>query len=99
MKYVYAALLLHASGQKINEENVRKILTATGGEAEEARIRALVAALSEVNIDEAIKAAPTIASTPAPASVPAPAQKKEEKEEKREEKKEEAIAGLGALFQ
>ena len=100
MMYVYAALLLHSSGQKINEESVKKILTATGGEADDARIRALVAALNEVNIDEALKAAPTVAATPAPAAAATLAQKKEEKKEEKEEKKEEeALAGLGALFQ
>jgi large subunit ribosomal protein L12 len=100
MKYVYAALLLHSSGQQVSEENLKKVLTATGGEVEDVRIRALVAALNEVNIDEALKAAPTIAAASAPAATAAPAQKKEEKEEKKEEKKEEeALAGLGALFQ
>ncbi|MFQ6077195.1 MAG: 50S ribosomal protein P1 [Candidatus Bathyarchaeia archaeon] len=97
MKYVYAALLLHSSGQKVDEESMQNVLRAAGGNVEEARIKALVAALSEVDIDEAIKPAPGIAAIPAPvapAAAPAPAEKKEEKEEKEEE----ALAGLSALF-
>jgi len=46
MKYVYAALLLHSWAQPINEENVKKVVSAAGGQIEEAQIKALVAALS-----------------------------------------------------
>jgi len=53
VKYVYAALLLHSSAQPVTEENVKKVVIAAGGQAEEAQVKALVAALSEVNIDEA----------------------------------------------
>lgn len=99
MKYVYAALLLHASKQKIDEESVKKVLDASGAEVDDTRVKALVASLSEVDIDEALKAAPGIVTT-AVAAAPAVEPTKEEKEEEKEEKKEEeAIAGLGALFQ
>jgi len=102
MKYVYAAMLLHSSGQKISEENVKKVLTAAGVNFDEARVKALVAAISEVNIDEAIKAASVIAvPAPGPAAAPTAGEgKKEEKKPAEEEKKkeEEALAGLGALF-
>src|SRR5947209_13399289 len=57
MKYVYAALLLHSWAQPVNEENVKKIVSAAGGQAEESQVKALVAALSEVNIDDALKSA------------------------------------------
>jgi large subunit ribosomal protein L12 len=100
MKYVYAAMLLHSSGQKISEENVKKVLTAAGVNADEARVKALVAAMSEVNIDEAIKAA-SVVTVPAggAASAPAAGEAKEEKKPAEEKKKEEeALAGLGALF-
>ncbi len=100
MKYIYAALLLHSAGQKVDEEKVRKVLEATGGEVDEVRVQALVAALEEVNIDEAIKSAPGIAVAPAPAApvvAPAPVEKKEEKKVE-EKKEEESLAGLGALF-
>ena len=95
MQYVYAALLLHVSGKKIDEEILKKVIASTGEAPDEARVKALVAALSEVDIDDAIKAAPGIAVTAGQeVATPAP----EKKEEKEEKKDEEAIAGLGALF-
>lgn len=98
MKYVYAAMLLHSSGQKISEDNVKKVLTAAGVGVDEARVKSLVAAMSEVNIDEAIKAASVI-NVPAGSAAPAAEGKKEEKKPADEKKKEEeALAGLGALF-
>ncbi|MEM4246572.1 MAG: 50S ribosomal protein P1 [Candidatus Bathyarchaeia archaeon] len=99
MKYIYAALLLHSSAKPVNEENMKQVLAAAGAEADEARIKALVASLAEVNIDEALKTALTVAPAPtAPeAAAPAEAKKKEEKP-KEEKKEEEALAGLGALF-
>ena len=101
MKYVYAALLLHSWAQPINEENVKKIVSAAGGQIEEAQIKALVAALAEVNIEEALKSASAMMVAPAPAAAPSPAEskKKEEKAPEDDKKKEEeALAGLGALF-
>jgi large subunit ribosomal protein L12 len=99
MKYVYAALLLHSSGQNIDEESLKKIMSATGGEVDEARVKALVASLAEVNIDEALKAGQTVIAAPAATkeTAPAPEAKKEEKKEEGK-KEEEAVAGLGALF-
>ena len=100
MKYVYAALLLHSSAQPITEENVKKVVSAAGSQVEEVQVKALVAALSEVNIDEALKSATMMPVAAAPAA-PAPSDaKKEEKKAGEDEKKkeEEALAGLGALF-
>ena len=105
MEYVYAAMLLHKAGKEINEKNISEVLTAAGVSADAVRIKALVASLTEVDIEEAIKTAPTMmAAAPAPAA-PAPAKKKEkpaekeEKDEEEESKKEEAaMEGLGALF-
>jgi large subunit ribosomal protein L12 len=94
MRYVYAALLIHASGKKVEEDNLKNVLTASGGDIDPARIKSLIASLSEVNIDEAIKMTPGIAVTPASSEATAPV-KEETKEEKEEE---EALAGLGALF-
>jgi len=101
MEYVYAALLLHKLKQEINEANVKNVVKAAGVEPNEAKVKALVAALSEVNIEEALKAAPVAVAAAAPAA-PAPAEAKggEKKKEAKEEKKgeEEALAGLSALF-
>jgi large subunit ribosomal protein L12 len=101
MEYIYSAMLLHSAGQKITEEHVKKVLTAAGVKPDEGRIKALVASLEGVNIDEAIKtAAVPVAVAPA---APAGAKTEEKKEEKKEKKKEEvsqeeAAAGLSALF-
>ena len=98
MEYVYAALLLHKAGKEINEENMKKVLSAAGIEPDEGRIKAIVASLEGKNIDEiianAVVAAPAAAAAPAQAAAPA----EEKKEEKEEKKEEEAAAGLGALF-
>ena len=60
MENIYAAMLLHKAGKEINEESVTKVLTAAGLTVDPVQVKALVASLSEVNIDEAIKAAPTM---------------------------------------
>lgn len=96
MKYIYAAMLLHASGAKIDEESIKKVITSTGEVPDDVRVKALVASLAEVNIDEAIKTAPGIVSMVTQEAKATAPEKKEE--EKKEEKEEEAIAGLGALF-
>ena len=103
MEYIYAAMLLHKAGKEINEENVSQILKAAGVKADQARVKALVAALAEVDIEEAIKSAPTLMAAPAAApaaEAPTEEAKKEEekKEEEEKEKEEAALEGLGALF-
>jgi len=108
MEYIYSAMLLHAAGKKITAENVKKVLTAAGVKADDARIKALTASLEGVNIDEAIKtAAVPVTAAPAatapeagaPAGEGKPEEKKEEKKKKEPEvSEEEAAAGLGALF-
>ncbi|MGQ9719941.1 MAG: 50S ribosomal protein P1 [Candidatus Jordarchaeum sp.] len=104
MEYVYAAMLLHKAGKNITEENVAKVLEAAGVKTDMARAKALVAALEEVDIEEAIKtAAPTAAvavSTEATAKEAKPAKEEKKGKEKEEgkEEKEEEVAGLGALF-
>lgn len=109
MEYIYGALLLHSAGKKINEKNMKKIIKATGKEAEDAQIKSLVTALEDVEIEDVIKNA-----TSAPAPAAAPAQKSEEekgeeeekeekkesekKEKEKEESEEEAAEGLSGLF-
>lgn len=95
MEYIYAALLIHKAGGKIEEAAVKKVLESAGIKPDEARIKALVTALQNVNIDEAVTKAATVAPV-AEAAAP----KAEKKEEKKEEKvsEEQAAAGLSALF-
>jgi len=104
MEYIYSAMLLHSAGKKITEENVKKVLTAAGVKADDARIKALTASLEGVNIDDAIKTAavPVMAAPAAPAPAGAASEGKPEEKKKKEKKEEvseeEAAAGLGALF-
>ena len=103
MEYVYAAMLLHKAGQKVDENNVKHVLEAAHVKVDESRAKALVAALEGVNIDEAIEKAAV-----AQVAMAAPAASGEQKHEAKadhakkaaEEKKAEdaAAQGLGALF-
>ena len=87
MEYVYAALMLHKLKKEITEENVTSIVKSSGAEVNEAKVKSLVASLADVNIEDAIKAAP-VAVAAAPAAAPA-----EGGEGKKAEKKDEAAAG------
>ncbi len=108
MVYLHAVMLLHYAGREINEDNIRSVLQAAGvNDYEEAYIKAIVNAVSKVNLEQIIeqaKQAPAIVAAP---TAPTPAEEKEvtpkespkEEEKKKEEKKEEeALAGLAALF-
>jgi large subunit ribosomal protein L12 len=98
MEYIYTALLLHSAGQQINEENVKKVLTASGSKVDDARVKVLISALEGVNIDEVIKqtAMPVVAAAPAPKEEKTT--EKKEKPEEAEKKAEEAVTGLASLF-
>jgi large subunit ribosomal protein L12 len=99
MEYIYAALLLHKLGKPVNEENITSVVKATGAAPDQVKIKALASALSEVNIDEALKSAATMAVAPTVAAQGAPAAAKAEEKPKEEEKKEEeALQGLASLF-
>ena len=106
MENIYAAMLLHKAGKEINEDSVTKVLNAAGLTVDPVQVKALVASLSEVNIDEAIKAAPTMMAA-APVAAPAggaaaptaaPPEDKKKKAEEEKAKEEAALEGLGALF-
>lgn len=112
MEYVYAALILHESGEELNEENITGVLEAAGVDVEESRVKALVAALEDVDITEAIEQA---AAVPAAASSggaeaaeadesedeseeDAEASEEEAGDEDEEEDEEVSGEGLGDLF-
>ena len=104
MENIYAAMLLHKAGKEINEDSVTKVLEAAGLKVDPIQVKALVASLSEVNIEEAIKAAPTMMAA-APVAAPAgaaptaaPPEDKKKKAEEEKAKEEAALEGLGALF-
>jgi large subunit ribosomal protein L12 len=98
MEYVYAALLLHKAGGKLTAKAMEDVLTAAGSTPDKGRIKALLAALKDVDIDEALASAAAMPVAAAPAAAGAAAPAEEKKEEKEEEPEEEATAGLGSLF-
>jgi large subunit ribosomal protein L12 len=107
MENIYAAMLLHKAGKEIDEDSVTNVLKAAGITVDPIQVKALVASLSEVNIDEALKAAPAMMAA-APVAAPAagaeakPAaaapEDKKKKAEEEKAKEEAALEGLGALF-
>ena len=98
MEYVYAALLLHKLDKEVNEANLSSVVKASGAEVNEAQVKSLVAALADVNIDEAVKAAP-VAAAAAPAAAAAASDAPAKEEKKEEPKNEEAaMEGLSSLF-
>lgn len=104
MNYLYSALVLHKSGQDVTEDGITAVLKAAGVKADSSRVKALVAALSEVDIDEALSsavmAAPAAAAPAGGAGAAAPAAAAEEVEEVEEEEEGEEVEeeGLGSLF-
>ena len=96
MEYVYAALLLHKLAKPVNEDGIKKIVTAAGVKPDDVKVKSLVAALGEVNIDEALKNA-SMATVAVSAAVPAAEAKKQEAP-KEEKPAEEALEGLSSLF-
>ena len=101
MEYVYAALMLHKLKKDITEENLTAVVKASGGEVNEAQVKSLVASLADVNIEEAIKAAP-VAAAPA-AAAPAEGGEGKKEDKKKDEatsakSEEQAMEGLSSLF-
>ena len=108
MEYVYAALILNEADAEINEDNLTDVLESAGVDVEESRVKALVAALEDVDIEEAVEQA---AAAPAPAAGGSAdagdedeeseeeAEEEADEEEEAEEEEEEASGeGLGDLF-
>ncbi|MEM3143564.1 MAG: 50S ribosomal protein P1 [Candidatus Nitrosotenuis sp.] len=99
MEYVYAALILHKLKMEINEANISNIIKATGATVNDAQVKALVSALADVNIEEAIKAAPVaVAAAPAAAAAGAAPEAEAKKEEAPGKSEEQAMEGLASLF-
>lgn len=94
MEYTYAALLLHKVGKDINEDNLKAVISATGAEVDEAKVKVMVASLNGVDIADKLANA-SVAAAPAASAAPAEAPKEEKK---KEEPKAEAAEGLASLF-
>jgi len=100
MEYVYAALMLHKLKKDVTEENITSIVKASGVEVNEAQVKSLVASLADVDIEEAIKAAPVSA---APAAAPAEGGEGKKEDKKQDEaasakSAEKAMEGLSSFF-
>lgn len=100
MEYVYAALLLHKAGKSMTAKAMEDVMTAAGVSPDKARIKALLAALKDVDVDEALKSAAAMPVAAAPTAVAgeAAAGAEEKKKEEEDEKEEEFTEGLGSLF-
>jgi len=114
MEYVYAALILNETGAEINEDNLTNVLDAAGVDVEESRVKALVAALEDVDIDEAVEQAAAVPAATGGAAggsaEPAPADDGDDEAEEEEaaeaddgdddddEDDEASGEGLGELF-
>ncbi|MDY6769952.1 MAG: 50S ribosomal protein P1 [Candidatus Nanohaloarchaea archaeon] len=109
MELVYAALLLHEAGKDVTEENLEGVLDGAGIDVDASQVKAAVAALEDVDLEEAM-AQP--AAGAAPAAAPADTGGEEggeaaeeeaeeeaaEEEQADEEAEEAAEEGLGQLF-
>ena len=96
MEYIYAALLLHKLGKEVNEANIKSVVAAAGAQADESKIKSLVASLKGVDIANELANASLVAAAPA-GSADRGAEAKQE-EAPKEEKHEAAAEGLSALF-
>ncbi|MDP1695494.1 MAG: 50S ribosomal protein L12 [archaeon] len=91
MEYIYGALLLHKLGHPVNEENLKKVISATGTHADEAKVKTLIASLQGIDITAELANASVATAAPA-------ATEKKEVKKKEEEKPSESAAGLASLF-
>ena len=98
MEYVYGALLLHKLGQPVNAENLTKVISATGAQVDDAKVKTLIASLQGVDIGKELESASAVATAPAPGAEAGAGAAEAPKEEEKEEKPSESAAGLSALF-
>ena len=99
MEYVYAAMLLHSAEKEIDDDAVTAVLKAAGVDVDAARVKALVASLSGVDIAEAMATAVAAPAAAAPAAAAASADAAPAEEEEEEEEDDGGgFEGLGSLF-
>ena len=99
MEYVYAAMLLHSAEKTIDDDAVSAVLKAAGVDVAAARVKALVASLSGVDIAEAMATAVAAPAAAAPAAAAASADAAPAEEEEEEEEDDGGgFEGLGSLF-
>lgn len=112
MEYIYAALIVNETDAELNEDNITSVLEAAGADVEESRVKALIAALEDVDIEEAVDQAAAVPAGGAGAGAGGAAEAEPEEAETEEAETEEAEAeeeeeeeedeadgeGLGQLF-
>ena len=98
MEYVYAAMLLHAAEKDIDEKSVKAVLKGAGVDADDARVKALVASLAGVDIADAMTQAVAAPAAAAPAAAAGSSDAPAPVEEEEEEEEEAGFDGLGSLF-
>jgi len=107
MELVYAALTLHEAGKEVNEENLQSIVEAADLDVEDSEVKALVAALEDVDIEDAMETAVATGGAAAAGSASTADESEEEAEEEESDEEggdedeadeDEAAEGLGELF-
>ena len=102
MELIYAALTLSEAGKDINEDNLQDIVDAAGLDVEDSEVAALVAALEDVDIQEAMETAVAGGAAPAPSGDDSTDEADEEEEAEEEDEDEgdedDAAEGLGNMF-
>lgn len=107
MELVYAALTLHEAGKEVNEDNLSSIVEAADLDVDDSEVKALIAALEDVDIEEAMETAVATgggATPPSDGSAQESSEEGDEEDEEGEEpeeegaSEEEAAEGLGNLF-
>jgi len=99
MEYLYGALLLHKLSQPVNEENLKKVIEATGVQVDDSKIKTLIASLKGVDIEKELEnSSVAVAAPSAGADGKAAGEGKAKEEEKEEEKPSESAEGLASLF-
>ncbi len=112
MEYVYAALILNEADEELDEDSITAVLESAGVDVEDSRVKALVAALEDVDIEEAIETAAAAPAAGGGGAAAATEEVNEQEEEAAEEEVEEEAEteedddddddasgeGLGELF-
>jgi large subunit ribosomal protein L12 len=110
MELIYAALLLHSADKDVTEDNVDAVLDGAGIDADSSQVKAMIASLDDVDIEDAMNTAVATGAAPAAggdtaaesgADDAADEDEAEEEDEAPEDdgaSEEEAAEGLGDLF-
>lgn len=108
MELVYAALTLHEAGKEVNEDNLQSLVDAADLNVDDSEVKALVAALEDVDVEEAMETAVATGGAAAAGGAAGGAEEADEADEEEEAEdeggdedeadEEEAAEGLGELF-